>query len=634
MPDLRITDTSGTTKTTLPISTYKIKREGFNVLTQAEIAVDRTAFNSSSGLKPGEDRAYIEMAANTLFGGVYRSAERQGSQVKLKIRGFGQRMDDALPTETGQHKIAADDSALIREAVGQAPDLSEGVIETVEAGQTWVFSGASPWKKAKTVANAAGGELKITPDRRVHYLETRGQDKTDTTLSPFNASFVEDTFVVSRDGVTGNTTHLLVTGVGEGTAQVECAVVPRDDTTNYDQFDRIETYENPNYSDGDPARWTTRSNKDLKNEDAAASWGKKLIAEMNEEEIRVETTVKSDYVELGDTFHVQHDKEGVDQDLRAVQVTEVYTPQGGRRFETVFSNFDVAHHDQAIENHKDAERYGGSAYEGDLTNIQQGPGRGPVDSGHDYVLSVFYPKDVLYEVDAQLNIKGLNYRAYSQGSADNGDMNQTAFDNVQSGTATISANSWNTVDDFIPSSPTSELRIFVEFSPSVSTEGNIEPHIRLHNASKGNYHPDSSGHPVYSYWHDDYRVMGRFWTTDPSNTDGDTMALQFYNNKGSDYDIDFRTLWMGIGRHNHPPSPGILDWDGSDQSPAHYPGNVDVVINGTSLGHSIGDGTRPFSRTVDVRGQLEPGWNEIRLTSSDLGHLDATFSADLFRQSL
>lgn len=640
MATLRITDQSGSNRASLDISRYQIRREGFNVLVKANVIVDRSEYNATSGIVPGQDRAYIELSGTDVFGGVLRAPQRQGSKVKLKVRGFGQYLDDAPPVQTGSQKIAADDSTLIKECIDAASNLGEGVIETVEAGQTWVFGGVTQWQKAAKVANAAGGELKVTPDRLVHYQAMRGQDKTDTTLSPGNASFVENTFVANRDGVTGNTTHLHVTGVGQGTAQIEVALVPDDDTASYSQYDTVVTYQNDGWSDGDPARWAVRSNKELKNESAAKTWARNLIGELNDTELRVETVVKSDYVELGDRFHVTQSREGVDDDLRAVEVTEIYTPDGGRRFETVFSNYSVAHSNQVREDHKNAERYGGSAYEGDLTNIQQGPGRGPVNSGHDYILSVYYPDDVVAEVDAQMNISGLNYRAYASGTASNGNYSQqvTASDSGLAWTCP-DASTWKTVDTFSTSQHTSEMWVYIQFAVDTSASdpgGLVKPKLRLVNQDKAVYYPDSGGHISATVWNAsaDTYAFGTLMLCDPTDVQDEQLVIECQGSESSSIDYEGRALWYGFGRHDHGTSPGILDWDGSERSPQHYPEDVDVVVNGTSLGYSFGDGTREFTKTVDVGGRMSPGWNEIRLTSSGLGHLDATFSADLFRQSL
>lgn len=78
--------------------------------------------------------------------------------------------------------------------------------------------------------------------------------------------------------------------------------------------------------------------------------------------------------------------------------------------------------------------------------------------------------------------------------------------------------------------------------------------------------------------------------------------------------------------HDAPPTAG------SNRPRNRYPMDVDVVVNGTSQGTSLGTGTGEFESTVDLDGVLSSGWNTIRLTSAKRGQLQATFSADLLRR--
>lgn len=660
MAQLRITDDSDVERATIPISKHVIKREGFNVIPEAEVTVTRTDLNSVSGLTPGEDRAYIEEGGVDAFGGIVRSPDRQGAKSVIKVRGFEQYFARAPPVPTGQQKVNADDSTLITECINQTPELTAGTINTVEAGQTWVFGGISQWEKAKKVANAAGGELTVSPDRTVDYVNQIGSDKTATTLSPANQSFVEDTFVVSRDGVSGNTSHLLTTGVGQGTGQIEVAIVPADDTTTYPQYDRVATYTNPNWSDGDGSNWDTRGSKELKNEDAAEAWGKNVIAELQDIEVRVDTRVKGEAVNLGDRFHVKHPEEDVDENLRAVQVTELLAAAGGKRYEVVFSNYEVAHSEPTREDHLNAENYRAGAYEGDLVQLTQGPGRGPVNAGHDYVMNVYYPDDIVAEVNAQLLIKGLNYRAYSSGAAGGGDHTHSVPINITSASAAADSDNANPGSDILSSSTLGTNSQFT--LPQVSGSGAIayvyalvqnEPsgstadlNVSIDNLSTGTTIEATSTAETFNPG--DARLYQGIQTG--TNLEGDTIEVSIEKDTAVSTEVLYS--WGGMllsdhahlvddtqtsdasGDHTHVPNPGIIDWDGSEQSPSHYPENVDVKVNGTSQGQSIGDGTGEFEQVVDLPDVLTQGWNEIRLTSDGLGHLDATFSADLFRQSL
>jgi hypothetical protein len=86
------------------------------------------------------------------------------------------------------------------------------------------------------------------------------------------------------------------------------------------------------------------------------------------------------------------------------------------------------------------------------------------------------------------------------------------------------------------------------------------------------------------------------------------------------------------GAHSHDPEPGIIE---SFPGTTTLPSNCDVVINGTSIGTSFGDGTSTFDEPVDIRGELIEGTiNTIRITSDTLGHIQAFVEGDVYRQIL
>jgi hypothetical protein len=81
--------------------------------------------------------------------------------------------------------------------------------------------------------------------------------------------------------------------------------------------------------------------------------------------------------------------------------------------------------------------------------------------------------------------------------------------------------------------------------------------------------------------------------------------------------------------HTHPPSPGVTEtFDGT----TYYPSNCDVVVNGTSMGVSLGDGSSTFEQFVDISGALTPGTNTVAVTSDTLGHIRSTVETELFRR--
>lgn len=639
MAQVRITDSAGVERDTIPLVSLAKEQLGLNTETLARVTVNRGDLNSISGLKPGEDRVYIEDASGVgVFGGVLRTPGRSGGRPIMLVDSFSEYMKRAQPVPLGQQKVAASDSTLIRECIDATPQLSAGTIETVESGQTWIFSGISQLAKARKVAEASGGELVFNPNLTVDYLAQRGSDKTATTLSPANGNFVENTFNADQDGISGNTTHLKVYGVGQGTSQVEATVVPDADSGSY--ANKV-TYSHPTWSAGDDEIWDARTNKDLKNVSALQSWGENLIADLQEEELRVETVVKGEPVELGDRFRVSHPEEGVDDTLRAVELTTL-RGSDGVRYEVVFSNYDVAHVDQLAEDHKDTGRYN-QAFEGDLTNVQQSPGRGPVGPNHDYFIYVYYPDDVVAEVNAQLLVKGTNYRAYVAGAASGGGatsganspFSEAVFTSGSTGTVSGDGTT-KTLDSFSTTTTTQEMNVTFSLDATAGGAGSAVNTVRVRNTATGDVWENVAR---FKYGSDGVDATAVTVTVPIDVGTGDTFDAEIDTASGVDYIGTI--VWQGVGDHTHAtpdhthaPDPGILDWDGAEQSPQHYPENVDVLVNGVSQGTSLGDGTSEFEERVDLGTELTTGWNTIRLTSTGLGHLDATFSADLFRQSL
>lgn len=585
MAQVRITDEDDVERATVPLVALE-KEQQLRTSTLARVTISRDDLNAITGVMPGRDRVYIEDASGVdTFGGILRTPGRSGARPTLLVDGFEEYMARAQQVPLGQQKVGADDSTLVQECIDATPQLSAGTLETVTGGESWIFSGVSQLAKARTVEEAAGGELVFNPDRSVDYLSQRGSDKTATTLSPANGSFVESTFNVDRDGRAGAVSHLQVYGVGQGSSQVTATIVPEDDTGSYPN--KV-TYTNPDWGSGDGKIWNSEkyTNKDVKNVSALQAWGLTLIADLQSTRTLVSTVVKDAVVELGDEYHVSHPEEGVDETLRAVEVTELIRAAGGSTYEVVFSNHSHGLDNSTQSQTKDQQRYQ-SSFEGDLTAIQQGPGRGPVGPNHDYFIHVFYPDDVVHETNASLLVVGTNYRAFSQGASSGGDH-----------THSVSVDHPSHTHDVTIYAPDHKHNTFRE--------------EELTSINDGHDH-------VYEQLYQDSAVGSATEETETSDA-----ALGTTTSETSD----------ASGGHTHTPNPGLLDWDGTDQSPEHYPEDVDVVVNGSSQGTALGDGTGEFETAVDLGGVLSTGWNTIRLTSVGLGHLSATYSADLFRQSL
>lgn len=84
--------------------------------------------------------------------------------------------------------------------------------------------------------------------------------------------------------------------------------------------------------------------------------------------------------------------------------------------------------------------------------------------------------------------------------------------------------------------------------------------------------------------------------------------------------------------HIHPPEPGIIESFGGE---SFYPEDCDILINGTSLSTAFGDGSGEFEENIDISGQLNVAeFNDIEITSNNLGHILAFVEGDVVRQFL
>lgn len=84
------------------------------------------------------------------------------------------------------------------------------------------------------------------------------------------------------------------------------------------------------------------------------------------------------------------------------------------------------------------------------------------------------------------------------------------------------------------------------------------------------------------------------------------------------------------GGHTHPTKAGIIErFNGN----INFPSDCDVIVNGTRIETSFGDGTGRFEEDVEIKDKLLPGQvNTIEVTSGSLGHLQVFVEGDVYRQ--
>lgn len=396
----------------------------FEKMDIASVFVDRPQINDVT-LEEDIDEVEIIHNGESLFGGILRDVLRGGGEVELVLDSYERYALDAERSAGGLTYDNAPDTTIYSDAIGDVPQLSEGTIDNLTNTATFVFPFASPAKRIRTTAESVGAEVLYRPDKTVDVVDSLGSDKTEsatgTVLSPAEQNISGD-FSPERESGDKRITHLIMLGAGEGEAQVQATVVPDNDPYDYegdDKYRNVRRYTPENWTDGDRKSWDARTNKDVTDEDTLGDLGVTLIEEFNAEFLDVEITVEDEDVDLGDEFTIRHPDEQVDHDLRAVDVTRIVDKEG-RRYETTFSNRRLTRQAEQDKQIKDTERYN-RAFEGSAVTMNTGGGRQPVDGGHDYEFEFYYPDEVEYEHRVKLFVKGMGYRAYSQGAASGGD---------------------------------------------------------------------------------------------------------------------------------------------------------------------------------------------------------------------
>lgn len=658
----RVTGSDGTEKAVLDGLSSEEEYE-FDKIDIAKLYALREDVNAVD-LVEDEDEITLEHNGETLFGGILRDITRGGGTTELLVESYERLALDAEPTPGGETWDGAADTTIIQDALDSVPELTAGTIENLDSDLTFVFSHTSPAKKIRTVANATGADVVYNADKTVDVVADSGTDKTATTLSPDNQRVTGD-FKPEWKAGDDRVTHLRMLGAGEGDAQVEAVAVA------------------PSWSTGDRKKWDTRTNKDYTNASTLGKVAQRIVDELAAEWIEVETTVRGVTVNLADRFHIYHAEEEVDHDLTAVDVTRVID-SNGVTYETAFSSRVEARETREEKDIRDVDRYN-MAFEGSPVTINTGGGRQPVNSSYNYEFDVYYPDEVVYEHRVKLQIKGMAYRAYSQGAASGGDHTHTVdvthpehAHDVNIGVATSNANSphgtlldqaadvqsltssgtWETLETV---STTNNAEVFTFSVTAENSETLSTIYFRLYDVDNGTYYPGSGGVLVargatsISDGTADY--TGSQTITVPAesndweiqyenNASVDNVANYLYQVWGThshDVDIGTETSKTALGStqsessnasgpHSHEPDPGIIESFGGT---THYPSGCDVLVNGTSVGVSLGDGTGPFEATVDIAGELIPGqWNTIEIASNSLGHLMAHLDIDVYRQIL
>lgn len=596
-------------------------------------------------IEEGFDKAYVIDEGIKEFGGPIKEDVNQGTKTELIVESTERFGRDAEPVPPGEIWNNVPDSDIIKDAIENVNEWSEGNIETVEPAVSHVFSHSSQAKKARKIEGSTSGELKFHSDGSVDYLDAIGSDNTDVTLSPANQNVVGD-IEVSREGAEGRVTHLRLVGAGEGPHQITATVVSDD------------------WEEGDSTKWDTYRDKSITDADTLERMGESIIAELNEVTIEVDLAVKGPEVDLGDWYHVTKPKDGLDRDLRVVELTTI-VDDDGRKHSCVLANKWDSREDPSSKRHEDVENYN-VAVEGTAVPINATGGRQPVTSDIDYQMRLYYPSEVKYEHRLNVRVIGLPYRAYSSGAASTGAPHSHDFEidedtdvstipsTLDSTGGNISAqtltDSWSTLFTVSADDTSMWASIYsAMYVPALGPDEDWSIQVRIVNTDTGETYPSGNFGSGYTSLRVAQTPMAAFSQTIPEDTSEGTWRIQARLASGQDNPDDESLFYSYLystssththtfatsetsseesGEHTHDPDPGVIEFN-------HYPSDCDVTVNGESVETSFGGGSSEFQEAVDVRGELEPGKiNTIEVSSETLGHLVVYVEGDVYRQIL
>jgi hypothetical protein len=262
-----------------------------------------------------------------------------------------------------------------------------------------------------------------------------------------------------------------------------------------------------------------------------------------------------------------------------------------------------------------------------------------------------YPNDVLFERNVELNIKGRAYRAFSSGaSAGGGVSTSTQPQSTKSDGRKIVGGQQST-DEVVQTTDTRPLDwtdmlvyevqtnaelIFGGVFARNDQNGSVDFNVRLYDKNENRvlYRPYQvwgvpPANPVQTT-----QLYGNTTDYDPTGHDIAIQCAFTADEDGSEQlsftcsgvlnEYESHTHDVQIDDHTHDPDPGISDFGDL------YPENIDVVVNGTTVAPDVaGDGASDFETTVDLSGELTPGFNEIEVTSDSLGHIEASLGGRL-----
>lgn len=611
-PALVVEDSAGSERFSLACIRAE-RRDSLIEMWTATAVVDRAEWLAvNDTIEEVADRFRIERGdGSTFFEGRFRTDERDGDTILVRINSYEQDAIDAEPTAGLEVFQNVDDSVVASDAISDIPTLSAGTIETGATGVSFTFAHAERSKQLRDASDPGGMDIRYNFDRTVDFVQRLGSDKPGVTVSNTDQSIVNSLSVTedSRDPVT----HIRGLGAEQGENQVQAEAVIA------------------SYSAGDRQVWREYVNKDIVNQDRLQEIVNRLAGEYDSARRRL--TVKAGLlgvdVNVGDRVTVDIPPHDIDRLLRIVTLREIIGPNP--RYEATLTN-RVAERGGNRKRRDDLQRFN-TGWQGFVDRDNDSYGWQPVTAATNATRPYQYPSDVVSEKRAEVYVSSIPYRAYSQGSAN---LDSPNFDLIQNRSVVtnerLSPGQSFTFSAPVPSfeGESSVDEVFNDYvleflvdiemlEPDNVTVGSQET-IGLSVRAGGTVQLFDGEVTTDSFGNLTRRIVNT--TVEPGENIEWTVTNVY--SSGDILISDNSGLWMWDFDHTHPPEPGLIDFPNTTAS------NVDLIVNGTTVATDIGTGT--FNTTVDIAGQMSAGVNTIELSSDSLGLLNATVITQLFRQ--
>lgn len=332
-----------------------------------------------------------------LYGGILSDMNKGGVETELNVDSFERYAREAKPSGALYTFENVADTTIVEDAIDSVNELMQGTIATIKSGLTFEFNHTTPARRIRTVRDATGGELVYHPDKSVDYVSSVGTDKSASiTISPSNQNIVEN-FSVEQNSGSKRANHIRMLGGGSGDAQTVVEVT----ASSYDATTDREV-------------WTTYANKEIKDSATLREQATELVEELSKDHLEISATITDEDIAIGDTLHVKYDAEGINHNLRVVELSEIRS-QSGLTYDVKLSNRNLSRFKNAEKIAQDVERFNRAQAQETLSTYDD-PSTAPQEEGKtiyvtgansNYERGIYYHNGSNYEavqyadVDAQ-----------------------------------------------------------------------------------------------------------------------------------------------------------------------------------------------------------------------------------------